>query len=347
MIKHLRLLLLLLLFARCEEPIELKFDNEPENYLVIDGIITTERKAHQITISRATPFTNNEVTPFNKESVREISISDDQGNSFPLFEVEKGVYLTEDNFAGIEGRCYQLEIRTLNNEIYRSTPQKIPVNGTIDDARFEYEVEPIYNSSADQFVDKKVLKVYADYSFPATNDFIAFDWEGTFFLRVPGSFGRPSQCYVADSNNGIEPILSNVSRSNLSYENQELFSLTYDFRFRDRYSLNVKMFSISEEAFDFLSDVEQQLNTTGSIFDPAPKQIFSNIANISDEDEIVLGFFGAFNVTEKRIFINRSEIPAGETFNICNRGGPGRPPDFCFDCTIYFGASATKPPYWD
>lgn len=336
-----------MLFTQCEEPIDLKFDNEPKDYLVVDGIITTERKAHRITISRATPFTNNEITPFDKESVREISITDDQGNRFILFEVEKGIYETASDFAGVEGRCYQLEITTQNNETYQSTPQKIPDNGAIGDARFEYEIDPIYNSSADQFVDKEVLKVYANYTFPTDNNYIAFDWEGTFFMRVPGSSGRPRECYVADSNNGIEPVISNTGRNNLNVENQELFSLTYDFRFRSRYSMNIKMFSISEEAFRFLKDVEQQLNTTGSIFDPAPKQISSNVFNIRDEDEVVLGFFGAFNVTEKRIFISRNEIPAGETFDICNRGGPGRPPDFCFDCTIYYGASATKPPYWD
>ncbi len=343
--KQLRLLVLLVLFSHCEEPIDLKFKNEPKDYLVIEGIITSQPKAHQITISRATPFTNNEVTPFKKESVNDIRITDDLGNIYPLFEVDQGVYVTESNFAALTGRSYQLKLTTANNKSYESKPQTILPVGSIGDAKFEYDVEQIFNSEAEQFVDKGVLKVFADYDLPQNGNFAAVDWEGTFILKT--ELGTPKDCYVADKNNGIAPIITNNGLTNNSFTNQELFTITYDFRFRYRYSLNILMYSIDETAAKFLSEVEQQLNSTGSIFDPAPRQISGNISNTRDENEVVLGFFGAFNVTEKRILISRNNIPAGETFNICDRGGPGNPPDFCFDCTLFFGSTDVQPPYWE
>lgn len=345
MMKHLRLLLLLVLFSHCEEPIDLVFKNNPIDYLVVDGIITTQPKAHRITISRATPFTNKEVTPFLKESVNNIRITDNLGNEYPLFELEKGVYVTSSDFAAVVGRSYQLKFTTANNESYLSAPQTILPIDNIGDARFEYEEEQVFNSGADQFVDKGILKVFADYQLPEDVNYVAFDWEGTFILKT--ELGTPKDCYVTDSNNGIAPVISNKRFNTTSFENQELFSLTYDFRFRYRYSMNIKMYTIDETAFRFLSDIERQLNTSGSIFDPAPSQISGNMSNIRNEDEVVLGFFGAFNVTEKRIFISGNSIPAPAPFNICDRGGPGMPPGYCFECTLYFGSTDLKPPFWE
>jgi len=188
--------------------------------------------------------------------------------------------------------------------------------------------------------------VIADYNLPENGNYLAFDWEGTYILKT--AVGFPRDCYVADSQNGIAPVFSNARFTTTMFKDQELFFLNHDFRFRHRYSLNVLMYSIDQEAFRFLSEVDQQLSSTGSIFDPAPRQISSNVFNIADEAEVVLGFFGAFNVTEKRIFINQSEIPAAEPFDICDRvAGPGSPPDYCFDCRLFFGSSDQIPSFWE
>ena len=342
--RHLRycLILLIVLFTQCEEPIDLKLKDTDTEYLVVDGFITTEAKAHTITISRSSPFRNNEITPFVKENLQSIEIVDDLGSVTPLFLVTQGVYETPDNFAAVEGRTYQLRFTRENGENYETQPQTIPPKGRIDDLYFEYEVRQIYNSEADQFVDRGGIQFKANYTFPSEDSFMAFDWEGTYVFRDPA---KP--CYVRDENSGIAPLVSNTRFNNLAFEEQDLFFLNHDFRFREKYSLNLLLYTMDQSAFNFLSDVQAQLNSSGSIFDPAPQQLNGNIYNVRDESEVVLGYFGAFNITSKRIFIIPAQIPAPEPYNVCSRGGPGMPPSYCFDCVLLLGASENIPSFWE
>ena len=156
------LIFVLFLCIQCEEPIELKLNDTDTAYLVVDGFITTEAKAHTITISQSTPFRNNEITPFLKERVSSIEIVDNFDSATPLTERELGVYETPSDFAAVEGRTYQLRFTRENGQNYESRPQTVPPSGQIDDVYFNYEVRQVYNSEVDQFVDRGGLQFSAD-----------------------------------------------------------------------------------------------------------------------------------------------------------------------------------------
>ena len=298
-----------------------------------------------ITISRSSPFRNSEVTPFVKESLNSIEIVDDLGNRTPLFaDEEPGVYRTFNDFAAVEGRTYVLRFETNGGVSYESRPQTVPPAGRIDNVYFNYEISQIYNSEFDQFVDRGGLQISADYSYPSQESFMAFDWEGTYIFKADGGF---QTCYVPDQQPGIAPIVNNRAFNTLSFEDQDLFFFNHTFKFRFKYSVNVLLYSMDEAGYNFLTDVESQLNSTGSIFDPAPKQLKGNIFNPNNESEIVLGYFGVFNVTSSRIFISAGQIPAPPAFDICSRGGPGFPPNYCFDCTELNGSTEEEPSYWE
>ncbi|MEL7146659.1 MAG: DUF4249 domain-containing protein [Bacteroidota bacterium] len=337
------LILLLFICIQCEEPVALKLKETETTYLVVDGFITTEAKEHVITISNSTPFRNNEITPFIKESVASIQIVDDQDNITPLLFQGTGVYHTPANFAAREGTAYRLRFTRENGESYESVPQIVPAAGSIDDLYFNYQTRQVYNSEADQFVDMGGLQFKADYTFPESGKYMAFDWEGTFIFE-----SEFRTCYVSEETNGIESLASNVRFETQSFQEQDLFFFNHDFRFRHKYSLNLLLYTMDRSAYNFLADVQGQLNSSGSIFDPAPRQLNSNVFNTRNEDEVVLGYFGAFNVTSKRIFITPGQIPAAAPFDVCTRSeGPGSPPAYCFNCLLYIGASDVRPSYWE
>ena len=48
----------------------------------------------------------------------------------------------------------------------------------------------------------------------------------------------------------------------------------------------------------------------GSLFDSQPSQLKGNIFNVTNPDEMVIGFVSAGTITEKRIYINNFEIPS-------------------------------------
>jgi hypothetical protein len=75
-----------------------------------------------------------------------------------------------------------------------------------------------------------------------------------------------------------------------------------------KYSINVRQYAISEEAFHYWQILQKSTQQTGSIFDPQPAQISGNVTCINHPEKIVIGFISAGTYTEKRIFINNAEL---------------------------------------
>ena len=67
-----------------------------------------------------------------------------------------------------------------------------------------------------------------------------------------------------------------------------------------KYSLLVKQYSLGEEAFYYWNEMKKNSQEQGSLFDRQPALLESNIRNVNDENEKVLGFFSM--VVEKRAF---------------------------------------------
>ncbi len=55
--------------------------------------------------------------------------------------------------------------------------------------------------------------------------------------------------------------------------------------------------------------VQRNTEQLGSIFDALPSETGGNIHNTADPTEMVIGFIGTSTETEKRIFINRTQLP--------------------------------------
>lgn len=144
------------------------------------------------------------------------------------------------------------------------------------------------------------------------------------------------------------------------------------------YSINVKQYGLTEDAYTYWLDLYKTTESTGGLFDPMPGQIFGNIHAVSDPTEMVIGYFSASTVEEKRIFVERSELPdefVNFRFPFCDSDTilnddlqyvqPGT--TFynavydqmgmsvigytisslnCLDCRYFGRGSTTKPDYW-
>jgi len=74
-----------------------------------------------------------------------------------------------------------------------------------------------------------------------------------------------------------------------------------------KYSLLVKQYSIGEEAFHYWNELKKTSLEQGGLFDRQPALLKSNIQNVNDETEIVLGFFSMASQVEKRTFAFKPE----------------------------------------
>jgi hypothetical protein len=131
---------------------------------------------------------------------------------------------------------------------------------------------------------------------------------------------------------------------------------------------------LTKEAYQFWEIMKKNTEQVGTLFDPQPSQLLSNIRSVNDPDDQVIGFVSAGTITEKRIFVKESEvrpwayrrdceqinvtrdsfrfyfsnqafIPLDEWYNDMGRfAGYTGGERSCVDCTL--GASNVKPSFW-
>jgi hypothetical protein len=75
-----------------------------------------------------------------------------------------------------------------------------------------------------------------------------------------------------------------------------------------RYSILVKQYALTKEAFQYWNVIKKNSEQVGSIFDPLPSQQFGNIRCITDPSEPVIGFVSASTIFQKRFFINKNDV---------------------------------------
>jgi len=84
-----------------------------------------------------------------------------------------------------------------------------------------------------------------------------------------------------------------------------------DDRFNFLYSMNVKQYGLTNEAYTYYKNIETNLKETGSLFGAQPTEMEGNIRNMEDPKEPVIGYISAATETTKRIYISVEELEPG------------------------------------
>jgi hypothetical protein len=79
-------------------------------------------------------------------------------------------------------------------------------------------------------------------------------------------------------------------------------------RLTQEYSILVKQYSISGNEYDFWNNLKKTGEAGGDIFASQPYTVASNIHNVNNVNEMVLGYFGVSSVFQKRIFITSHQL---------------------------------------
>jgi len=77
------------------------------------------------------------------------------------------------------------------------------------------------------------------------------------------------------------------------------------------YSILVKQYALTLDAFNFWQNLKKNTELLGSIFDAQPSQIQGNIHNITDSTEPVFGYVSAGTLQQKRITVFYTSWPQG------------------------------------
>ena len=126
----------------------------------------------------------------------------------------------------------------------------------------------------------------------------------------------------------------------------EVFYAEIDRKFAVNYMVEVLQYSLTPNAHNYWQTIENQIGNNGTIFETSNFQIRGNISNIADNDELVLGYFGASAVDSERILVQAADIGFVYSY-ACEPNEIGCFPGLCIDCTTYSASSSTnKPDFW-
>ncbi len=285
--------------------------------LVVDGLITDSYNSNTIKLSRTFQGTNSDPALISDATVY---ITDDNGITTNLINNGNGIYKTDSTqFRGAPGRTYVLHIKT-DGEDYESDPCLMQSVPDIDSIYFEKDEELVNNGTQSE----EGIRIYLDSKGGDNNQYYRWTFDETWKFKVPDpkrfDFNMTDSAITRVDNvkefcwksrkSGDILIYSSSSGKSMPIKKEPIFFIASDQsdRLLIQYSISVMQYSLSKNEYDFWNNLNQ-LNESGSdIFARQPFIVTSNIRNLNNAGERVMGYFQVSAVKEKRKFITLKDI---------------------------------------
>ncbi len=294
----------------CVDPFTPELDTAADSFVVVDGIITDQPGPYVVKINKSVPLNEVENARSHVAGLS-VFIEEENGVSELLTETGPGIYET-NTIQGVPGNRYRLAF-DYGGAQYQSTWEEIEMAPEIDSVYFQVENKP----TADKINELRGFQYYVDsHGDQNTSKNFRFEWEETWKISVTyralhDYIGNDKvdwaelplyDCWKYDSSKIIslastDGFVKNVlSRHELPYITGE------GERYVLRHSLLVKQFSVDDDEYAFWKAMKEANEQLGSLFDKQPGKVVGNISSSLD-GEIVLGYFSASGMREKRIFV--------------------------------------------
>lgn len=363
---------LLLFLDSCIEPFSPPEVSSVENYLVVDGFLNVGADTSRIELRR-TQNVNAEQEPYF-ETGAVISVEAESGESYAFSEAGSGLYLLAPKQYNTAGK-YRLRIQTTDRKEYLSEYVTVNVTPAIDS--LTYKLDEVQNA----------MIFYVNTHDPANKtQFYRWKFDETWEYRAAFFSALEvvnkkiitrsqdiNQCWGNQKSGGI--ILgSTVKLSSDIIKNLPLFKVPVPTnKLYIKYSVLVKQYGLSRQAFEYWTSLAKTTQGTGSLFDPQPSQVTGNIVSTTNSKDLVFGYFSASTEAVKRITItpklgNYPSCMPPDTFDIVcvpmsdrqcaletsalmlNYGGQRSEyllgaPASCADCRTQ-GGTTVRPPFW-
>jgi Domain of unknown function (DUF4249) len=360
----------------CKDPYVSPYKSPPTGYLVVEGYISGN-SVTQFTLTRTIPLPGDSTLPTENGATVQIQGSDN--SSYPLTGMGNGVYSTADTLALNPQLEYRLSIQTSSGEKYLSDFAPYKVTPSIDSVSWvlnnDYSVQ-LYVNTHDPANNTRYYQWSWDQTFEyhsSEESYVYYDMDTTppqVVLRPPAD--QVYRCWSGSSSTTV--LIDNTSQ--LSADVVYLQPINYippnNVQLSVLYSILVKQYALTADGYTFLSLMQKNTESLGSIFDAQPTQITGNIHCLTTPSELVIGYVSAGTVQAQRIWISRTQVLSsfsdtcpGPDTNIPNialdlerafKYG-GLVPEYlglqgwvsnvaeCVDCTTQ-GGTNVKPSFW-
>lgn len=297
----------------CRKPYQPPAISASNSYLVVEGVINAGPDSTFIKLSRTVKIADKIVA--NPETLAVLTVESDQNTSYPLTEISRGNYasrgLNLDN-----GHKYRLRIRTADNKQYLSDYVEVLNSPPIDSISYDIKgalTVPgvnVYVSTHDP--SNKVVYYRWDYqeTWIITSYYPSyFKSNGDTVLGRNQLTDNITNCWQSDTSSTIVLGSSAKLSRNIIYEQPVISISSSSEKVGAKYSILVRQYALSEDAYNFYVNIKKNNEQLGSIFDALPSDIQGNIHSVSNPNEPVIGYISIGSTASKRIFIDNRDLP--------------------------------------
>ncbi|MFD1142733.1 DUF4249 domain-containing protein [Larkinella insperata] len=300
-------ILVSLLIGSCVDPYNPPEVTAPNTFLVVDGFLNGAG-ASTIRLSRTQNLKEGAKPPAELNAT--VLVEGENGSSQPFTEQGNGTYTLTDG--GLQfGQKYRLRIRTAAGRDYESDYVTIKQTPKIDSVTWQPQAEGLqfYVTTHDPNNQTKYYRWEYEETWEYYSAFVSrVEYlNKTFVYRSE----NVNTCWRSDQSTGIfvgsstqltQDVISNFPLVFISNSTSN--------RLKVRYSLLVKQYALTDEAYEFWQNLKKNTESLGSLFDPQPFQPLGNIHGVTDPGETVVGYVSGYSVEEKRVFVQAYELPS-------------------------------------
>jgi len=379
-IRYIFYAMVLLLTTACIKSFSPEIRGSDANKYVVMGRITDIDSLQNINISRTASINKPEYIPVTGCKVM---VYDNKGNEFDATDMGDGNYtLWMDPLLVKAGNAFRIDITSPSGDHIISDYDTVYSCPPIDSVY--YQRKDIEGATPGDLT--LGIQFYADMTgTDADSKFYLWEehetWE--YHTEYPIEWwydGEVHHVVPPDSSKmvcwstRISPYIYTLSTQILTENRYTMIPLHYvdnhGTRLQYGYSLLVKQFALSEAAYLFWERMESNSKQEGGLYETQPLPVKGNLQNLTRPDADVLGFFGASDASDKRIFVQNVPGLPLEINNYCNPRSllyglreirPKFYPAYlmgdeegwrpvwlineCVDC-LYFGGINKKPAFW-
>jgi len=300
------LFMLVLLSAGCTELYNPELEERPP-VLVVDGLVTNQPGPATVRLNLAKPY--DAEGAYTAVTGAIVTIYESPGGIYWLREAEPGYYVTDTGeFRAVPWKTYQLRVETSDHVVYESAPQLLlppavpeSVSGVLTPKEY-ITSEPggtiagRMEQSVESYLDfRSVAGPEASYRFK-TRLLLGSSWVDFSTLPFPTVYYnwkklRDDPELKLASGSSI-PAADSAGRYAVNHFplSRHYYELRPD-EWPDRFFLQVKLYTLNEDALAYYREVEKQVSATGRLFDPIATQVRSNMQCVNRNGITVLGFF--------------------------------------------------------
>jgi len=307
---YIGLITLIMSFYSCQKPIDIQAATTNANILVVEGLINAGTDLTTIKLSRTVIIGNKNTA--NPESGATITIENAQATIATLKETVKGTYSSSATVLNLDKtKQYRVRIKTANGKIYLSDLVDVKITPPIDSVGYTIKnngIQIYANAHDDTNNSRYYLYDYAEAWIFNTRFYSSYVSNGSSVsVRTPAQV--VSSCFDETATANIFLNSTAALNQDISYQFPLIFIEGSSERISVRYSILVNQTVLTKDAYAFWENLKKSTEALGSIFDVQPSQLIGNIHNIADPAEPVIGYISAGTTQNKRIYINKRDLP--------------------------------------